>query len=174
MEKENNAYKYYYQYKDHLGNIRVTYDNSGSVSSPNASIVEEHNYYPFGLQHRGYNDANGARGSDFANNYMFGAKELQDEAVGSNRLDYYDFGARNYDPALGRWMNLDPLAEQMRRHSPYNYAFDNPIYWIDPDGMAPTDTYIDARTGKVLGQDGASTDNLRVIRKQDWDYWSPD
>jgi len=171
VEKENNAYKYYYQYKDHLGNIRVTYDNSGSVSSPNASIVEEHNYYPFGLQHRGYNDANGTRGSDFANNYMFGGKELQDEAVGSNRLDYYDFGARNYDPALGRWMNLDPLAEQMRRHSPYNYAFDNPIYWIDPDGMAPTDTYIDARTGKVLGQDGASTDNLRVIRKQDWDYW---
>ncbi len=143
VERDNGSYKYYYQYKDHLGNIRVTYDNVGSVSSPSASIVEEHNYYPFGLQHRGYNDANGARGSDFANNYMFGGKELQDEAVGSNRIDYYDFGSRNYDPAIGRWMNLDPLAELMRRHSPYNYAFNNPLRFTDPEGMNPNDIVIE-------------------------------
>jgi len=120
---------YVYQYKDHLGNIRLSYKDISLTSTPSLQIVEENNYYPFGLKHKGYNNLQNGRDHNFG----FGNKEEQEELG----LSWIDITARNYDPALGRWMNVDPLAEQMRRHSPYNYAFDNPIYFIDNDGMAP-------------------------------------
>ncbi|MGW9684910.1 Ig-like domain-containing protein [Flagellimonas sp. 2504JD1-5] len=129
--KDGSAYKYVYQYRDHLDNIRLSYENNGGT----AEIVEENNYYPFGLKHKGYNDAVSPLGNSVAQKWKFGGKELDDSFNGE--LDTYDFGARNYDPALGRWMNIDPMAEAMRRHSPYNYALNNPMFFIDPDGRSP-------------------------------------
>ncbi|MDZ4148745.1 MAG: RHS repeat-associated core domain-containing protein [Flavobacteriaceae bacterium] len=131
VEPKGLGWEYVFQYKDHLGNIRLSYaDADGNGLIAQTEIREENNYYPFGLKHKGYNTTQ--TGKD--HKYGFGNKEEQDELS----LEWLDFGARNYDAALGRWMNLDPLAELMRRHSPYNYAFDNPVYFIDPDGMFPT------------------------------------
>ncbi len=131
----NSGYQYAFQYKDHLGNVRLTYADSdldGAIKT-STEIISEKNYYVFGLQQKGYNNTVTSNKNSMAERFAFGGKEYGQELG----LDWYDIQARNYDPAIGRWMNIDPLAEQMRRHSPYNYAFDNPIYFIDPDGMMP-------------------------------------
>lgn len=117
------AYTYEYNLTDHLGNVHVVVDQAGAVSQTS-------DYYPFGLL---WKDA--PTGNTPANEYLFNGKEY----TTALDLDWMDFGARLYDPALGRWHVIDPLADKMRRHSPYNYAFDNPIRFIDRDGMEPVD-----------------------------------
>ncbi|MBN2639491.1 MAG: RHS repeat-associated core domain-containing protein [Bacteroidales bacterium] len=137
VEPDGTSFRYVYQYKDHLGNIRLSYsdyDGSGTITS-STEVVEENNYYPFGLKHYGYNDAH--NGSE--HKFKYNGKELQDDAVGTNALNMYDYGARFYDPAVGRWFVPDPLAEKYMPVSPYTYAINNPIRLIDIDGLAPGD-----------------------------------
>ncbi len=138
------GYSYVYQYKDHLGNVRLSYmENEGDME-----IVEENNYYPFGLQHKGYNNV--VNGTEHT--YKYNGKEHQQELG----LDWYDFGARNYDSALGRWTTIDPLADKNHFDSPYTFVHNNPLIYVDPDGkdailIVFPDYKISTPVGKVGG-----------------------
>ncbi|ATN04830.1 hypothetical protein CRN76_05155 [Chryseobacterium indologenes] len=110
--------KYIYNYTDHLGNVRLSYMNSGS----GLEIIEESNYYPFGLKHEGYNILTG----NAAYQYKYNGKELQETGM-------YDYGARFYMPDLGRWGVIDPRSQYT--HEAYSYVWNNPIMFTDPTGM---------------------------------------
>ena len=115
--------QYIYQYKDQVGNIRLSYAKNATTNE--IDVVDRNDYYPFGLSF--YQGAEfSVTGSPL--NYKFGGKELQESGM-------YDFGARNYMPDVGRWFGADPLAELAPDLSPYRYAFNNPISFTDPTGM---------------------------------------
>jgi RHS repeat-associated protein len=124
--RPNGGSSYFYDYalKDHLGNTRVLIGQDGIIN-------QQTDYYAFGMQmNRGSNTVPSPD-----NKYKYNGKELQDEL----NMNLYDYGARFYDPVIARWTTPDPLAEESRRWSPYNYAENNPIRNIDPDGMLVTD-----------------------------------
>ncbi len=99
-----------------------------TITHTESPILQEDHYYPYGLTMRGL-------GKQGTNPFKYNGFEEQDEL----NLGLFDYQARYYDPALGRFINVDPAADLMRRHSPYNYAFDNPIRFTDPDGMMPNE-----------------------------------
>jgi RHS repeat-associated protein len=142
------GFDYYYYLGDNLGNTRVTFDTKTGA----AVMQQQDNYYPFGLE------IPGSIVTSPKNEYLYNKKELQEE------FTEYDYGARFYDPVIARWNVIDPKAEKDRRWSPYRYGYDNPIRFIDPDGMAekPGDPF---KTIEAAAKDFAKIYNVNSIKE---------
>jgi len=146
VKRTKSQFNYIYNYTDHLGNNRLSY--TWDPNDQQLEIMEENNYYPFGIKHENYNVSR----SDFDRDplggtmvvlqpvtrlgyqYKYNGKELQDE-LGLN-ITAMDF--RQYDPAIGRFVVTDPFAELSYSMTPYKFAYNNPIYWNDPLGLFET------------------------------------
>jgi RHS repeat-associated protein len=120
-----NTYSYVFNYTDHLGNTRLSYTKDTTTGS--LKILEENNYYPFGLKHSPYNSLTPAQ----EYKYKFQGQERQDELG----LNWDSFKYRNYDYAIGRFMGIDPLAEKYSYQSPYNFSENQVIAYRELEGL---------------------------------------
>lgn len=154
--KAASTYEYEYNLKDHLGNTRVSF----KASESSAIALQYKDYYPFGMAF------SGSLNND--NKYLYNGKELQDDVINGDNLDWYDYGARFYDPALGRFHTVDPMAEELHNISltPYHYCNNNPILFIDINGE---DWFVNKNTGSVMYLKGVSEITSEVVDQIDQD-----
>jgi RHS repeat-associated protein len=157
---DDRKFLYEYNEKDHLGNNRVTFmgtDLGGAID-----IVQTTSYYPFGLVMNQYN-GNIAPGYQ-KNKYLYNGKELQDDKMTSEALNWNDYGARFYDPQIGRFNSIDLLTDLHSDYTPYAYCYNNPVKLIDPFGLDSTYYNLNGvELNKATGDKG-STDVVFITR----------
>ena len=130
IKYENEEFTYVYQYKDHLGNIRLSYadlNKDGNIDK-DTEILDESNYYPFGMKHKDANSIFKSGANFMAQKYGYNGKEYE-QGIG---IDLYEMDWRSYDPVIGRWLAMDPVIHFSM--SPYTAFDNNPIFWSDPSG----------------------------------------
>lgn len=124
----------HYELTDHLGNVSAVVTGQllpgGTASAWQPRLLSAQGYEPFGSLLPGRNYS--------SDSYRFGFGGMpKDDEIHDATGTSYDFGARIYDPRVGRWLSLDPLAAKFSDTSPYVFCSDNPIFWIDVDGQEP-------------------------------------
>ena len=120
------GYTVYHHITDHLGSVRAITD------AGTGTVVETSDFLPFGTRWSQTSGSSSATITDATNRWRYSGKEEQ-KAINA-ALPLLDYGARMYDPAIARWMSVDPMAEKYYPMSPYGYCAGNPIIIIDPDG----------------------------------------
>lgn len=124
--QDNGVYVFENYLKDMLGSNIVTY----TIADPTIYIRQVNNYYPTGLNIKELT-ANWSRDSkEPKNDYLYNGKSFQDDL----ELNWYDYGARMYDPQIGRFHTQDRFAEKYYLMTPYQYAANNPLLFIDVNG----------------------------------------
>ena len=134
VKHDQSKFENVYQYKDHLGNVRLSYsdvDSDGTIDTA-TEIIEESNYYPFGSKHKGYNNVVSPNGNSVAQkDKTFQGQKLDDELG----LNWTSFKWRNYDASLARFHNIDPLAQEYAYQSPYNFSENRVIDGVELEGL---------------------------------------
>lgn len=115
--------QYIYQYKDHLGNTRISF---GRNSAGVRELVDNNDYYPFGMNH--LKSGNAFFGISSYKNYKYQGQELQETG-------FYSFKWRNYMPDVGRFFNIDPLSEKYEDYTPYQYSSNQPVHGNEIEGL---------------------------------------
>ena len=159
--------EYLFFLRDHLGSVRV-------VARSDGKVVQVNHYYPYGMAYAsgrmsGNAEAHPVTGE--GGNVIDGDLEigggtggmelarpgasqpyrfLGNELYTSNSLGLYDFSARMYDPALGRFLSVDPMAEGYRHLSPYAYCAGNPVVYADKDGQVIGRVVVGAVVGAAI------------------------
>jgi RHS repeat-associated protein len=135
-----------YVYLSNESNQNVYFDDL-IVNHKRGPVVSAQNYYPFGLEIAGLSTKAIGFGGP-ANGYKYNGKEIQNkEFSDGSGLEWEDYGARMYDPQIGRWYVSDLLAEKYFSETPFNYVLNNPVSFVDYDGM---DVYLTTPDGRVV------------------------
>jgi RHS repeat-associated protein len=150
-------WKHEYNLKDYLGNTRIVF-----AAHPHGQpeLMQQTSYYPFGmtLQQQNFGGL-----LNQPNKLLYNGKELQDDELAGVSLDWYDYGARMYDAQIGRWHVVDPLAEERKWLSPYNYVQNNPIMRIDPDGALDDEWNLNTETGEMTWVSHMGGDEVQFV-----------